>query len=321
MQNVIQLHGREIRLVPLEVAAADWLAHIKLRGSMTNTQRAYASDLRSAFSYFVAQRATVVALITDSLIDRWLAHLSREGLSPRSQARRLSALKSFLRFAARECWIEHDPAQDMHVRYRPRRVIAPEMDALMRMLDAIPRGAKADAMDLRDYALLRLVLDTGIRAAEVVSLDTPHFEPAPRYTVDLKRMEVHVLGKGDADGVVPFNEGTARALLRWLEVRPALATESALFTSHRLRRITRQAVHCMLRRRGAKVGLQRLHLHLLRHRRIGDITERLGLKVAQGIARHADPATTASVYGAHAMNVVHRTVRDYADLDKIRGTA
>lgn len=69
--------------------------------------------------------------------------------------------------------------------------------------------------------------------------------------------------------------------------------------------------------RGEAAGLQRMHIHLLRHRRIGDITERLGLKVAQGIAGHSNPATTAAVYGAHARNVVHRAVREGADLDQL----
>ncbi|MBR0346061.1 MAG: tyrosine-type recombinase/integrase [Rudaea sp.] len=317
--NVIHLRGHALRLVPLENAVADWLSHIHLRGAARNTTRAYAVDLKSALDYFEQDRITVVALIGESAIERWLASLSRAGISPRSQARRLSAVKSFLRFCHREHWIEHDPSRDVHVRFRPRQVIAPEMSELMRMLDAIPRGSGSTRTDRRDYALLRLTLDTGIRASEVIGLDVPGGDA--RYTVDFKRLEVRVLGKGDIEGVVPFNEATARALEAWLRVRHAEDGCNAMFISNRGQRLTRQTVHAMIRKRGEAVGLQRMHIHLLRHRRIGDITERLGLKIAQGMARHASPATTAAVYGAHAQNVVHRTVRDHADLDKIGAQA
>jgi len=312
--QVFDLGGRKIRLVPLDAAVADWLGHIRLRGASRNTVRAYAVDLQSAIDYFTEERISVVALIGESAVERWLARLSREGLSPRSQARKLCALKGFLKHAVREHWMEHDPARDIQVRFRPRQVIAPEMDALMRMLDAIPRGSGSTRIDTRDYTLLRLVLDTGIRVHEVLGLDIPG---ASRYTVDLKRLEVRVLGKGEQEGTVPFNDATGRALERWLQVRHAEPGCTALFVSNRGQRMTRQAVHCVIRQRGARVGLPRMHLHLLRHRRIGDITERLGLKVAQGIARHASPATTAAVYGAHALNVVHRAVRERADLDQI----
>lgn len=317
--NIIAIGGEALRLVPIENAVADWLGHIRLRGASYNTVRAYAIDLNSALHYFADERITVVATISERAIDRWLAQLGREGVKPRTQARKLSALKNFLRFCHREHWIGHDPARDIFVRFKPRQVIAPEMDALLRMLDAIPRGPGSTRGDLRDYALLRLTLDTGIRVCEVIGLDAPGGDA--RYTVDCKRMEVRVLGKGDTEGTVPFNEATLRALDAWLRVRNALPGCTALFTSNRGERLTRQAIHAMVRKRGAAVGLPRMHIHLLRHRRIGDITERLGLKVAQGIARHSDPATTAAVYGAHAMNVVHRAVRERADLDNLGAQA
>lgn len=297
-------------------AIGAYLERCRLRGHAANSLRAYRADLIS-FEAFARDRhaCTVVATVGTRLIDRWLDELARSGSSPRSQARRLSVLKSWLGYCRREGWIEHDAAADITVRWRPKPVTAPEMESLLAMIDAIPPAALGTWEDVRDRAMLRLALDSGLRIGEVAALDVPGDRTS--FTVDLKALRVRVPKKGGGAHEAPFGATTGRMLEAWLNCREGLedVTSAALFLSRRGTRFTRQGLHALVKRRGAAVGLGDIHWHLLRHRRIGDIVERLGIYVGQGVAGHASATTTTAVYGRHAQAVVHRQVRQHCDLD------
>ena len=81
--------------------------------------------------------------------------------------------------------------------------------------------------------------------------------------------------------------------------------------------MSRQLVYRMVRRRGAAAGLPNLHPHLFRHRRVGDVVERLGLDMGSALARHRHTSTTANVYGAHAAEVQRAAIRTMAPLGDI----
>src|SRR6185437_9762184 len=135
--------------------------------------------------------------------------------------------------------------------------------------------------------------------------------------VDMGRPTVNTVGKGGKPACVPINQRTAQWLQAWLDVRGTMARddEPALFVSNRGRRITRQQAHNRIKLWGAHFGLPNLHYQLLRHRRVGDVVERLGLEAGQHLARHAKKSTTANVYGAQAAAVVRHERGDHADLD------
>lgn len=309
------LDGRPLPQVDLATGVAEYLDAIKHRGLSANTIAAYALDLRHACAFFATLDVVLVALLSERAVDQWITALGREGVSKRTAARRLAGLRGFVRYAQRQGWLRHDPTEGVAVKFAARRITAPELDELLRMIDAIPAGPGASVLDRRDAALLRLTLDSALRIHEVAGLDV-----AGENSVDMRRLEVHTLGKGGKHGCVAINARTARMLREWLVVRPLLAKpdESALFVSERGRRLERQTVHAMVRRRGLAAGIDGLHLHLLRHRRIGNVVETLGLHHGQALARHASAATTAAVYGAHADSVSRRILRERADLDEGR---
>lgn len=296
-------------------AVAEYLDAIKGRGLSARTVEAYGGDLRRAAAYFASIDVVYPALLSERAVDQWVTAMGREGLAPRTRARRLEALRGFVRYAQRQGWTGFDPTEGVKIKFAARRVTAPEMEALMGMIDAIPGGAGASVLDRRDAALLRLTLDSALRIHEVTGLNLDGAT-----SVDLKRLEVHVVGKGGAAGCVTINARTGRMLRDWLAVRPLLAVEGepALFVGARGTRLTRQAVHAMVRKRGAMAGIDGLHLHLLRHRRIGNIVETMGLMLGQAHARHRSAATTAAVYGAHSEAASRRLLRERADLDEVR---
>lgn len=282
------------------------------RGARPNTLYAYGTDLRQ-FAAF-AQRlghGELVAVMSSRHVSRYLDDQTARGVSPRSQARKLAVLRGFFKHARREGWIGHDPTLDEKISFRARRVIAPELDQLHALVDGIGRHRPAD---LRDRAMLRLALDSGLRISEVASLDVPNC--GSQATIDLKRQLAHVVGKGGDTETVTFNERTTRMLEDWLRVRADLAAPgvAALFVTQRGDRFGRQGLHLLIKRRAAATGLGGVHWHLLRHRRICQVLEACGEKLAQQFARHSSLETT-SHYGNHASSVAFALVRERADLD------
>jgi site-specific recombinase XerD len=305
--------GTGLSAMPLAGGIDRYLDRLSRRGARPNTLAAYGSDLRqfAAFAARLQAAEPLTATVSSRDVSRWLDDLSERGISPRSQARKLSVLRAFARFARSEGWTSIDPTADERVRFRARRVIAPELDALYGLVESITGRGR---LDIRDRAILRLALDCGLRIGETAEIHIPG--AGQQSEIDPARQLLHVVGKGGDTETVTFNARTRAILDDWLRVRGWMAEPScsALFVSQRGGRLSRQGLHEIIKRRAAAVGLERLHWHLLRHRRVRGIVEACGTKVGQAFARHASEATTAH-YGTHADSVVQQLVRERADLD------
>lgn len=311
---------RPVPQVRLDDAVVAYLERKRSRGARINTLRAYACDLCDFIAHAAQHGISLVGLISDRLIEMWLDCLGRRGNTPRSQARRLAVLRGFIGYARNEAMLSHDPGRDIKVKYRARKVIAPDLDVLYRMVEDIaPIGTR----NLRDRAALRLALDAGLRISEVAALDVFNpAAPAESY-VDVKRLLVRVIGKGGQLEVVGINERTARYVEQWLVVRDEWASPDcpALFVSQRRVRMGRGALHVMVKKRAALAGVPAMHWHKLRHRRVGGIVETMGSKAGQLFARHAHETTTIEVYGAEADAVVRQRLRESCDLDQAAAAA
>ncbi len=208
------------------------------------------------------------------------------GLAPRSLARMLSALRSFLDWLVREGRLTANPARDLRPP-RARRPLPqpPGVDQTARLL-ALPAGG--DPLLARDRALLELLYSSGLRLAELVGLDLPD--------LDLEQALVRVRGKGGKERVVPVGTRAREALEAWLARRPELAApdEAALFVGRGGRRLGPRAVQRRLRRWGIRQGLPMpLHPHLLRHACATHLLESSGdLRAVQELLGHADIGTT-----------------------------
>ncbi|HSX64130.1 MAG TPA: tyrosine-type recombinase/integrase [Pseudoxanthomonas sp.] len=309
--------------IPGDIATlvAEYLDHRRARGAAHNTLLAYAADLRHLQAFAVRHDISLVQLIGERLLNRWLdAGLLHLHWSRRTAARKLESVRSFMSWCKAETYLQHDPAKDIRIRFRAKRVIAPELDPLKAVVAAI--GTR-HAVDLRDRAMLMLLLDAALRASEVVLLDVPTATaPNPVHGVDAHAKRVYVRPKGGEEGeadVVGIEPQTVDAIKAWLDYRDGAARpgEAALFVNHHGKRLSRQGLYTVVKQRGAAAGLPSLHPHMFRHRRIGDIVEKLGLDVGSAQARHKHKSTTANVYGAHAAEVQRHAVRTMAPLGDI----
>ena len=237
-----------------------------------STRRAYASDLRH-FAAWLVRRGSGLELVDVRLLAEYTAELgrARNHLSPSTIARRLAAVRSFLRFTLGPARV---PEGSLAPR-RPRRLPdAPRLAEVDETLDAFSGDGP---LVLRNRALLELVYSSGLRSAEAVTLDLGD--------VDFEQESVHVRGKGDKERVVPLGEEAALRVARYLRVgRPLLArgAADALFLSTRGRRLDTSTLRRLMP-----------NPHRLRHAYATHLLEGgADLRTIQELLGHASLSTT-----------------------------
>ena len=246
------------------------------------TRRAYGADLGQ-----LAAWATAHGLGPTELGHRELrlfaGWLSENGAARSTVARKLAAVRTFYRQLVEREELEANPA-DLVARpkkdsYLPRVLKPSEVAALLERIPA------TSPLELRDRALLELAYAAGLRADELVKLDTGSVDPDAE--------EVRVEGKGGHTRVVPAGEHAWRALDRYLaRGRPLLAgaTEGPLFVSKSGRRLSTSDVRRRLARQARQAGISP---HTLRHSFATHLLEGgADLRAIQELLGHASISTT-----------------------------
>ena len=223
-------------------------------------------------------------------IRRYVAWRHRAGVVGKTMARELSALRSLFNYLLRERTATQNPARGVRAPKSGRKLPATfDADQLSALIDAGPEhGGDDDPLTLRDTAMVELFYSSGLRLAELISVDLRDIDPADA--------TLTVTGKGAKTRRVPVGSAALRAIRRWLEVRGLFADgdEPALFVSARGRRIHPRPVQQRLKAWALARGAGRnLHPHLLRHSFASHLLESSGdLRAVQELLGHADISTT-----------------------------
>jgi integrase/recombinase XerC len=260
-------------------AFAAFLRHLDVeRNASPHTRRSYAADL-AHFQRFLGGQP--VESIDERLVRGWLAEHHRQGLDPVSIARKLAALRSFLKFLVRRRVLARNPARGVRGPRLPRKLVSflPVDDAFAMMDAPVPPRAAA-----RDQAIVELLYASGLRVSELVGLDVED--------VDRDRAALRVLGKGGKERMVPFG-ATARRALDALLTGPHADT-GPLFRNRRGRRLTARAVHDIVRARARAAGItRRVSPHTLRHTFATHLLEGgADLRLIQELLGHSRLSTT-----------------------------
>jgi site-specific recombinase XerD len=246
-----------------------FLAH---GGLSPASRRAYGSDLRS-FAAWLDRRGLELDEVDARVLSDWAAEIGsgRNRLAPTSIARRLSAVRSCLRYTFGPGSVPEASLAPRRGRRLPDAPKPSEIDALLELVDG------ESPLALRNRALLELLYSAGLRSQEAVTLDLAD--------VDFDREVVHVRGKGGKERVVPLGEEAALLLARYLHAgRPELAggANDAVFLSVRGRRLDTSTIRRLLR-----------HPHRLRHAFATHLLEGgADLRVIQELLGHASLSTT-----------------------------
>jgi integrase/recombinase XerD len=246
---------------------------------------AYANDLRR-FAEHLQRRGRTIRAATDEDVTSLLVVSAKEGLAPRSAARRLSAVRSFLRFLVDEAVLPRNPGRRVRTPRLPRTLPRLLTEEQIRALLAAPGEATPEG--IRDSAMLHVMYASGLRVSELVGLRWGD--------VNLEVGYVSAQGKGKRRRLVPLGEVAEEKVRAWLAVRGqwAKAGVEALFVSRRGRAMSREQFWRVVRRRARAAGIPGdVSPHWLRHSFATHLLVRgADLRSVQTMLGHADISTT-----------------------------
>ena len=258
------------------------------KGLARNSLESYSRDLAKYLEYCDQRGIRELADIKPLDVAEFLALLKGSGLSPRSRARALSALRTFHRFLHAEGYATGNPATMIEapkaVSKLPQILTSREVEALL----ASPVGE--DPLCVRDRAMLQLLYATGLRVSELVALKVRDLNLAAGYLM--------TVGKGSKERLVPMGGSACAAVVRYLdEARATLARKGArpeLFLSRLGEGMTRQSFWNILKKWAVAAGIAKsISPHTLRHSFATHLLENgADLRSVQIMLGHADLSTT-----------------------------
>jgi len=271
----------------VSVVSEQFLDAVWLESGLSgNTLNAYRTDL-AAFEAWLGKKSLALEAAGRADVLNYLAANVRQGLSPRSSARRLSTLRRFYRYLLREGLIQDDPTSDVRSPSLGRPLPKAVTEASVEKLLAAPPNT---TLGVRDRAMLETMYASGLRVSELVALALNE--------LDLTTGLVRVTGKGGKERIVPLGDEATNRLGEYLQAaRPSLLGEQksgAVFLTRRGQPMTRQAFWQLIKRYSALAGIDSsLSPHSLRHAFATHLLNHgADLRSVQMLLGHADLSTT-----------------------------
>ncbi len=260
---------------------------LAVRNLSPRTIEAYRRDLAGLASWMKSNRRAGIEQVGEEDLEGWLRAARASGLAPTTRSRRLSAVRSFLRFLREEGRRPDDPSRRVvgprRRRPLPRVLRESEVEVLLAAPDrTTPRGQ-------RDLAMLEVLYASGLRVSELCGLRLRQ--------VDLRRGLVRVIGKGRRERIIPLGRQAVAALTNFISAgRAALKPDGdTLFPGRRGAPMTRQAFWFNLRGLATAAGIDRSKIspHVIRHSFATHLVEHgADLRTVQTLLGHQDISTT-----------------------------
>ena len=266
-------------------------------GAATNTQLAYARDLKD-FAEYLSGRKLFFENAARDHVEAYLIFCDAQGLAKSTRARRLSAIKQLYRFGFEEGWRSDNPAIQIagpgKDKRLPKTLNMGEVDGLLAAARVVGRSPTDR---LRNTCLMELLYATGMRVSELVSLPISAARGNPSMLL--------IRGKGDKERMVPLSPPARDALTEWLETLDDLqeagrlkgkAVSRFLFPSRgKEGHLTRHRFYILIKELSVHAGVPpaKVTPHTLRHAFATHLLENgADLRSIQTLLGHADVATT-----------------------------
>lgn len=265
------------------LVAAAYLSHLANERRLSPlTCASYARDIAALLEL---TKETPLDQLQIYHIRRFIAQLHAKGFSGRSLARMLSAWRGLYNYLARDHGYTSNPCAGLRAPKAPKtlpHVLSP--DEAAKLLEF----STEDLMALRDKAMFELFYSSGLRLAELVSLEPEN--------LSFSDGTVRVTGKGGKTRIVPVGSQAIQALCAWMKLRETLLKpgETALFLSRYGKGISSRSISQRLKIRALQQGISaNVHPHMLRHSFASHLLQSSGdLRAVQEMLGHASISTT-----------------------------
>lgn len=265
-----------------------YMRYLKLERNLSqNTIEAYRNDLRWLLAY-VNYHGLKVETVKLEDLDNFSASLHDQRITPRSQARILSGVRSFFKFLLLDGFIDADPTELLvspHVRNAlPDVLSTAEVDRLEASIE-LPKWEGQ-----RNRAIIEVLFSCGLRVSELVNLKLSNLYVEEKF--------VRVTGKGDKERLVPISSRALDELNAWFADRNAMrikpGEEDYVFLNRRGAHLTRTMILIMIKRQAVAAGITKtISPHTLRHSFATALLEGgADLIAIQAMMGHEDIATT-----------------------------
>ena len=271
----------------IEKVLDGYAAYIGLeRGLSQNTVIGYRFDIEKFINY-LKDSGTALRDVTLSILQQFVADMHDVGISPRSQARIVSGLKSFFKYLVMASYTEENPSIMLETPniglHLPEVLTLDEIDRLENEIDT------STTEGVRNYAIIETLYGCGLRVSELVNLEISR--------VFLKDKYLMVNGKGSKERIVPMSDMVIDLISDYLKVRGEVikpGEENVLYLSRRGTRLTRQMIFTIIKRLAAQAGIKKtISPHTLRHSFATHLLEGgANLRAIQQMLGHETIATT-----------------------------
>ncbi len=299
---------------PWTITFLSFAAHLKLScGYSDHTVSAYRSDLEKLPAYLALRNWDLHPRAIERFhLDDFIQFLSELGLAPRSQARLISALKTYFGFLLDEGQIVTDPTELLRApklgRKVPELLNYPEIRALLGQIDL------STDHGLRDRALLETLYACGLRVSEATGLKLTHLYHEQGF--------VRVTGKGNKERIVPIGPEAAKHLDIYLQhVRPTLPTkpeaENLVFLNRRGGGLSRISVFTSVKKYAEAAGITKnVSPHTFRHSFATHLIEGgADLRAVQEMLGHESILTT-EIYTHLDTEFLRETIMSYHPMNQ-----
>lgn len=253
-----------------------------------NTIKAYQADLELFFIFLRHLQISTLEEIRDKTLHSFLEQCSARHLSNRSNARRVSALKSFFRFLQTNNILSHNPLTAIELPRTGSQL--PKALSLSDVTRLLTPPVTITPQILRNYSMLHLLYATGLRVTELVSI--------PLAACNLSSCFVRVIGKGNKERLIPFGIPARDIVEQYLRTaRPLILKgrrSNTLFVSNRGSAMTRLRFWQIIKEAARAAGIRKtISPHMLRHSFATHLlTHGADLRSVQLMLGHSDIATT-----------------------------
>ena len=269
-----------------------FLDYLKVeKGLAPLTVSAYTTDV-GQFTGFLGKRTrTLLSARRDDVRD-FIQQLFANSVDGRSVGRKLSTLRHLYRYMLLDKLIDHDPTLNIDSpkqwKVLPKSLARDEMETLLRATHPMSQNRQAEAIALRDRAMLEVFYAGALRVSEMITVKLEDLKLDLGYVL--------VRGKGDKERIVPLGKSAQDILAEYMKhSRPLLAggrTSPLLFFGRGARKLTRQRIWQVVRAASSSMG-RNASPHMLRHSCASHMVENgADLRTVQTILGHADIATT-----------------------------
>src|SRR5581483_4237887 len=215
MGYLVAIMGCQMKTIPLRNAHEEFKKYLKEKGNSNSTVVAYGKDIEQLVTFLETLQKSQIHEITKPDLEAFLAKMQKEGYTPKSISRKINSTRTFYRFLKVNEYVTDDPSLLIN---HPKYELAPPRILTPTEYRALRDSARNDP---RMFAIIELLLQTGIRIGELAALKLADVKPSGLHIASFEKHE---------EREVPLNKPAKEALNRYLASRPKVAEEKVFVT-------------------------------------------------------------------------------------------